>query len=816
MKAQTEKNTSIQAKAVADAAAAQQLKDESGDQFEDRRVEVAAQRKLAGMAEASPQACRITQMQAVADGSAVGTVQREITDEEDDTLQSKAIQKVAAEEEIQPESAVAQKMGAQAPNNTGLPDTIKSGIENLSGLSLDDVKVHYNSPKPAQLQAHAFAQGADIHMAPGQEKHLPHEAWHVVQQKQGRVRPTMQMKGKVKINDDAGLEKEADVMGAKAASHKAPKPIQSDPFKIREKSQAVAQRRVVDQDGKVVDEAVMREILRGKGYRDDPLKLAMKLYERLHQVSRQLTVDQALEEISQRVGVGRSEEKKSEDGTGPGLVEAVLEDKGEADADLEPVAEVPRKFDAGQANTFRAIMKNVPIESEWDNVRLGYQYAMGQLEFDISMIEEQMKALLAYRRFETVAEAKDNPHSVMEITYSSILPGVLKRVNALRKTISQNDQKQPSPEAKAVLNSLPNPEKIGEPEERKKVLEWDDAGGGEPTSDIDLNLVGFGSEEGSITAFDVFRTRWGAEPGKVFDVNYYGRDWKPTGIGKLVDLAEKKKSEGENEFTQEEAENAGAKWELGAYDEAGKTEERVVALAHLLKELGEKDKAKLESLAKGGALTEDLVSKSKEWVKSHESAIAKKMEQTGASKATSENKVYADKLTRVQEIRNQILVLKLQRKLDEAVKQEGILRTALHQASMAAPEAYMTSAAFQHGVINKQILSTTFAEGKPKKANLKLDADQLFNVILENVAFSFHVLKKMEEPGTIQVELKMQQDALGKYVYRATNAFKHLENVMAVSPEKSAHSAQVKELRYIAKSLVQIINLIVKSVPSAR
>lgn len=34
-------------------------------------------------------------------------------------------------------------------NNTGLPDNLKTGIENLSGMSLDDVKVHYNSDKPA-------------------------------------------------------------------------------------------------------------------------------------------------------------------------------------------------------------------------------------------------------------------------------------------------------------------------------------------------------------------------------------------------------------------------------------------------------------------------------------------------------------------------------------------------------------------------------------------------------------------------------------------------------------------------------------------
>ena len=105
--------------------------------------------------------------------------------------------------------------GTRPTNSTGLPDALKSGVESLSGLALDDVRVHYNSPKPAQLQALAYTQGTDIHGAPGQERHLPHEAWHVVQQKQGRVKPTVQMKD-VPVNDDAGLEHEANVMGAKA------------------------------------------------------------------------------------------------------------------------------------------------------------------------------------------------------------------------------------------------------------------------------------------------------------------------------------------------------------------------------------------------------------------------------------------------------------------------------------------------------------------------------------------------------------------------------------------------------------------------
>ena len=102
-------------------------------------------------------------------------------------------------------------------NRTGLPDHLKAGIENLSGFDLSDVNVHFNSSKPAALQALAYTQGTDIHVAPGQERHLPHEAWHVVQQTQGRVQPRFQLKGE-QINDDQGLEHEAEVMGAKAVT----------------------------------------------------------------------------------------------------------------------------------------------------------------------------------------------------------------------------------------------------------------------------------------------------------------------------------------------------------------------------------------------------------------------------------------------------------------------------------------------------------------------------------------------------------------------------------------------------------------------
>jgi hypothetical protein len=117
----------------------------------------------------------------------------------------------------------------QRPNKTGMPDALKAGVESLSGHSLDNVRVHYNSPKPAQLEALAYTQGTEIHVASGQEEHLPHEAWHVVQQAQGRVKPTMQMKNRVPFNDDAGLEHEADVMSTKALAERSGR-IEHSPY----------------------------------------------------------------------------------------------------------------------------------------------------------------------------------------------------------------------------------------------------------------------------------------------------------------------------------------------------------------------------------------------------------------------------------------------------------------------------------------------------------------------------------------------------------------------------------------------------------
>ena len=131
--------------------------------------------------------------------------------EEEEPLQGKfeSLQRQEIPEEEKP-------LQAKRENNTGMPDRLKAGVESLSGIDMGNVSVHYNSSKPAKVGALAYTQGTDIHVAPGQEKHLPHEAWHVVQQAQGRVKPTVQLKDEIQVNDDEGLEHEADIMGAKA------------------------------------------------------------------------------------------------------------------------------------------------------------------------------------------------------------------------------------------------------------------------------------------------------------------------------------------------------------------------------------------------------------------------------------------------------------------------------------------------------------------------------------------------------------------------------------------------------------------------
>ncbi|MBL6449394.1 DUF4157 domain-containing protein [Fulvivirga sp. 29W222] len=180
----------------------------------------------------------------------------------------------------------------------GLPEVVKGKMEGAFGASFEDVKVHSNSSQAKQIGALAYAQGNDIHFAPGQynphsvkgQELIGHELAHVVQQRQGRVKATTQAKGLV-VNDDPVLEQEADSMGYKAARNQAvsggvtvQKKAQDDVVQKNEIEgpwnkgdpvhenltlQSLIKAGVVPKDASLDDEEVF-EYIRGVIWNDDP------------------------------------------------------------------------------------------------------------------------------------------------------------------------------------------------------------------------------------------------------------------------------------------------------------------------------------------------------------------------------------------------------------------------------------------------------------------------------------------------------------------------------------------------------------------
>ena len=127
------------------------------------------------------------------------------------------------------EMMTAQQPGVQMKRNTALPEEVQMKMESAFGESFANVNIHKNSPQAKDLNALAFTQGNDVHFAPGQfnpnsqrgQELIGHEFAHVKQQREGRVKPTVQTKG-VSINNDEHLEREADEMGKKAVQAKFP------------------------------------------------------------------------------------------------------------------------------------------------------------------------------------------------------------------------------------------------------------------------------------------------------------------------------------------------------------------------------------------------------------------------------------------------------------------------------------------------------------------------------------------------------------------------------------------------------------------
>ena len=117
---------------------------------------------------------------------------------------------------------------AVSDGGKALPDGVRGKMEGALGMDFSRVRVH-EGPQARAMGALAYTQGTDIHFAPGQyqphsqrgQELIGHELTHVVQQAEGRVQATRQMKG-VGLNDNPALEREADDRGREAARAATP------------------------------------------------------------------------------------------------------------------------------------------------------------------------------------------------------------------------------------------------------------------------------------------------------------------------------------------------------------------------------------------------------------------------------------------------------------------------------------------------------------------------------------------------------------------------------------------------------------------
>jgi len=104
-------------------------------------------------------------------------------------------------------------------------------MESAFQTDFADVTVHANSNRATTVGALAYTQGNHLHFAPGQyapgssrgQELIGHELAHVVQQREGRVRATGTVEG-VSVNDDKGLEHDADVQARRAVRAQPARP----------------------------------------------------------------------------------------------------------------------------------------------------------------------------------------------------------------------------------------------------------------------------------------------------------------------------------------------------------------------------------------------------------------------------------------------------------------------------------------------------------------------------------------------------------------------------------------------------------------
>lgn len=162
--------------------------------------------------------------------------------EEPQALQRKASKaKTMAPPQFALNTSPAQKKessSTSAGSATKLTGNVLDKVNGAVGMDLKDVRVHASSEKAVDAGALAFAQGNEIHFAPGQynpdtkkgQELIAHEAAHIKQQAEGRVQADGEVAG-MSLNSQDKHEKEADAVAAAIDNPAKQSPLQAKKVK---------------------------------------------------------------------------------------------------------------------------------------------------------------------------------------------------------------------------------------------------------------------------------------------------------------------------------------------------------------------------------------------------------------------------------------------------------------------------------------------------------------------------------------------------------------------------------------------------------
>ena len=302
-------------------------------------------------------------------------------------------------------------------------------------------------------------------------------------------------------------------------------------------------------------------------------------------------------------------------------------------------------------------------------------------------------------------------------------------------------------------------------------------GSDSPTSDIDVNMNGDGTEYAVTLLNKRFRERYGKgqESGIVYDVNFYAQDFVP---GKVFELRKGeellKVRKDDNYYDKDE------NWRTHVIKDediiaADEKEQEIASMLMMRVNMDEALWEHYKESIKGTEDVEAIIQEVEERFKTRQNRL------TEAPSMSIENEAYEEVLMEeVQQKRIRFQILKIMLKPDDERIDEAYfeLKTAKSKALQYANAAYYSQGAVLAVVANKQLLGRMYKDKskKPNYKNLKLSAAEYYHAFNEQIGFAIHGLLTAREQSD-KDDSNNELVILGKYIHRAYNVMKHMKRL---------------------------------------